>query len=440
MALTRFTPRSVRSSSSIDPLPQLAGLIADLLPHRGLPLIDRVRRWSDRLLVLVALLLHWASGSSLAERFALARSCAVEIHPTRKRPGAGYNGFIDCLARHNKRLLDKLCSALRKRVIELADEDYRTFGFVVFGVDGTKIELPRSDSNLNHFGTGGRKDADPEMVLCGLFHLATRSLWSFAHDVAKGSERAMFASMLPCLPKDSLVLADAGFVGWNTMAALIDAGRHFVIRAGANVRLLRKLCHIETRGDIVYLWPAREQKKNVLPIVLRLVRVRDGRGRRMCLLTNVLDETRLSDAQIIALYAMRWHVEVSYRWLKVSLHGRKMQSTSAGHARLEMDWTLMSLWMLTLISLAQGVPGKELSIAGTLRVVRGALTRRRLGRRECLSLQLRRARRDSYTRRRDKSKRRWPRKGRLHRCGIPQTRTANAEELARYQALHCTAA
>ena len=393
------------------------------------------------MLILVALMMCWSSGLSLTERFDLARACVVEIHPTRKRPGAGYNGFIDCLARHSTRLLNIVITALRRRIVELAGSDYRTFGFIVFGVDGTKIELPRSDSNLNHFGTGGKKNADPEMILCGLFHVATRSLWSFAHDVAKGSERALFALMLPCLPKDSLVLADAGFVGWKTITALIEAGQHFVIRAGANVKLLRELgCYVKEHGDIVYLWPDKQQKKNVPPIVLRRVMVRDAKGREMCLLTNVLDEKRLSDKQIIELYAMRWNVEVSYRWLKTSLHGRKMQSTSAQHARLEMDWTLMSLWMLTLISLAAGVPGKALSIAGTLRVVRTAMTQRRISNRERLSVQLCRARRDRYTRSSVKSKRHWPKKGRLHRCGTPLARTANAEEIARYEAILSTAA
>jgi Transposase DDE domain len=431
MALTRLA----RSSSSNDPLLQLGKVISDLLPHRGLPLIDEVRRWSDRLLVLAALMMGWASGSSLVDRFNLARACVVEIHPTRKRPGTGYNGFIDCLARHSTRLLGILTAALRKRLIELAGESYRTFGFIVFGADGTKIQLPRSDSNIAHFGIANKKHSGPEMILCGLFHVATRSLWSFAHDVARGSERALLASMLPCLPTNSLILADAGFVGWNTMAALIDAGQHFIIRGGANVRLLRNLGHMREHDGIVYLWPDIQQKKKVRPIMLRCVMVRDGRGRQMCLLTNVLDADRLSDEQIVKLYAMRWHVEVSYRWLKQSLHGRKMLSTSAQHARLEMDWTMMSLWTLTLISLAQGVPGQQLSLAGTLRIVRAAMTQRRITNRQRLSAQLRRARRDGYTRRNAKTKRPWPRKARLHRCGIPLARTANADEIRRFQSI-----
>lgn len=434
MALTR------RSSSSIDPLLQLAKILSDLLPHQGLPLIDKVRRWSDRLLVLAALLMCWGSGPSLIDRFNLARACLVEIHPTRRRPGGGYNGFIDCLARHSTRLLGILTDVFRRRMVQLAGESYRTFGFVVFGVDGTKIQLPRSQSNINHFGIANKKHSGPEMILCGLFHVATRSLYAFAHDVATGSERALFAAMLPSLPANSLVLADAGFVGWNTMTALIDAGQHFVIRCGANVRLLRKLGYIKEQGSIVYLWPTAKQKKNLPPIVLRQVIVRAGRGRQMCLLTNVLEVNRLSDQQIIRLYKMRWHVEVSYRWLKESLHGRKMLSTSASHACLEMDWTLMSLWMLTLISLAQGVPGDQLSLAGTLRIVRNAMTQRRSKNRCRLSTQLRQARRDSYQRKSSKTRQHWPRKARLHRCGIPLARMANTEEITRYQSILSNAA
>jgi hypothetical protein len=160
----------------------------------------------------------------------------------------------------------------------------------------------------------------------------------------------------------------------------------------------------------------------------------------MCLLSNVLDAKRLSDKQIIQLYAMRWHVEVSYRWLKQSLNGRKMLSTSAAHAGLEMDWTLMSLWALTLISLAQGIPPQQLSVAGLLRTVRAAMTQRRLPGRRRLTAQLRRMRRDSYGRRSGKSKRHWPRRARVHRCGMPKTRMANTNEIKIFQCISARAA
>ena len=75
MALTRLS----RSSSPIDPLPQLGRVISELLPHQGLPLIDKVRRWSDRMLVLGALLLSLVMGVGfLAARHAHALEAMQE--------------------------------------------------------------------------------------------------------------------------------------------------------------------------------------------------------------------------------------------------------------------------------------------------------------------------------------------------------------------------
>jgi len=40
------------------------------------------------------------------------------------------------------------------------------------------------------------------------------------------------------------------------------------LHSSANVKLIRKLCHVEMHGDIVYLWPDRQQTKKLAPIVL----------------------------------------------------------------------------------------------------------------------------------------------------------------------------
>ena len=46
--------------------------------------------------------------------------------------------------------------------------------------------------------------------------------------------------MVPELPPQALLVADAGFVGYDFWQALLTAGHHFVIRVGANVRLIRQ--------------------------------------------------------------------------------------------------------------------------------------------------------------------------------------------------------
>jgi hypothetical protein len=46
---------------------------------------------------------------------------------------------------------------------------------------------------------------------------------------------------VPAWPAQALLVAAAGFVGYELWQTLRAAGHHFVLRAGANVRLLRQL-------------------------------------------------------------------------------------------------------------------------------------------------------------------------------------------------------
>lgn len=421
------------SSSPALPLFQLRQLFSQLLPARGLELIHPHRRWSDRLLVLCAVLMCLASSRTLLDRFELARGVLCRLYSSRRRVGVTYNTFIDTLARHSVRLITIVTHSLREALIERAGSHFRTFGFVVFGVDGTKIETPRTDANLEHFGVSNKDHSGPQMLLVAIFHLATRSLWSFKHDSALGSEPGLLRQMIPDLPKDSLVVADAGFVGFHTMKSLIDAGHHFIIRAGANVKLITHLC-VETHGDIVFIWPDKMQKKSMKPIILRRILVQDQKGRVMCLLTSVLDEKRLSERAIRQLYAQRWGIEIAYRWLKTTLNGRKMLSHTPQHAQVELDWTMMSLWMLSLLTLCDATIHAGLSLASALRVVHRVLMHR-VGRWMSVASQLWQSRVDNYGRRSSKTKRHWPKRSRKHECQTPVARMARPTERILYQSL-----
>ena len=66
------------------------------------------------------------------------------------------------------------------------------------------------------------------------------------------------AQMIDALPARALVTADAGFVGYEYCKALIDSGRHLLIRVGANVKLLKNVGFVKEKNGLVYLWPDRE--------------------------------------------------------------------------------------------------------------------------------------------------------------------------------------
>jgi hypothetical protein len=238
--------------------------------------------------------------------------------------------------------------------------------------------------------------------------------------------------MLPLLPPETLLIADAGFVGYAMLCLLLVAGHHFVMRVGCNVRLLRKLgFDVLEEGDTVYLWPQGLRRTHP-PLTLRLVRVQAGR-RTMTLLTSVLDRCRLRDADVVELYRRRWGIELLYRSLKQTLRRRKMLSGVPEHAELELDWAMVGLWLLGLMTAkAAGREvrrGRPWSLAAALSVVRGAM--RRLGVARAaggLRRQLRLAVRDRYVRHRPKAARYWPRKKNEHPPGAAKIRTATHAE------------
>lgn len=243
--------------------------------------------------------------------------------------------------------------------------------------------------------------------------------------------------MLGSLPSGALLVADAGFTGYDLFAAMLKQGLSFLIRVGANVTLLKDLgLEVMRDGDTVWLWP--QGKRNHPPLKLRLIRL-PGRSRgkgQVYLLTNVFDRARLSDEIAGRLYQMRWGVEVFFRSFKQTLAQRKMRSQAPEQARCELHWALIAYLLLGLMSVealvAQGRSPLQLSVAGALRVVRQSMCTCRAWR--CLGdlrVLLGRAVKDSYQRKSSKKARDWPHKKHESPPGVPRIRTATKSESAR---------
>jgi hypothetical protein len=137
--------------------------------------------------------------------------------------------------------------------------------------------------------------------------------------------------MVPELPAQALIVADAGFVGYDFWQTLLRAGHHVVIRVGANVRLVRQLGWTREHAQVVYLWPAPAAQKRQPPLVLRRVVVQDGKP-PVYLVTD-LPPSRLSDRQVATRYGAQWGVEVFFRTFKQTFGCRKLRSRSARNAQ-----------------------------------------------------------------------------------------------------------
>jgi hypothetical protein len=456
--LTCSTPHHQALKRSLDWL--LASATLSGLTFRG------ECSWTPKGLVFMAILWAWSDEKSLTKRFSHARKVVIAMDILARIPAATYQAFIKMLTTWTVVLAMTLFDALRRRMQSDLAARFEVCGFPVFGVDGSRLELPRTESNEGRFSPAKTRRAarskakarsrrkprrrarsqasrdlrarqkkanSPQMWLTTMFHVGTGLPWDWRIGPSDSSERDHLRQMIEALPTGALITADAGFVGYQTWKAILDSGRHLVIRVGANVRLLRKLGYVEEKKGLVYLWPDREAQRNQPPLVLRMVVARGGRH-PVYLVTSVLEETTLSDSDVVEIYALRWGIELFYRHFKQTFERRKLRSHRAANAELEATWSLLGLWAMMLhaqvILSEMGVPPKRISIAGVLLGYRSALREYRSppdpG--ESLYEMVGKAVIDPY-RRADKSSRDHPRKKQEQAAGAPKVRNATRAEI-----------
>jgi hypothetical protein len=354
--------------------------------------------WSASQLAAAALLWAWSDELTLVERFHTARKIVQTLFPRQQEPAGSYQAFTKLLRRWTDTFVECLQQVLRQRMQQALASRWLLHGFAVFGTDGSRVELPRTRSNEEAYAplpgpqrkhwrkrvrrprqsaaARAKKANIPQLWLTVLWHAATGLPWNWRLGPCDSSERDHLLQMLLSLPKDALITADAGFVGFDFLQLIVASGRHILVRVGSNVRLLRKLGTVRESGGIVYLWPDAAAQRGALPLVLRLVVTHSGRH-PVYLLTSVLSHQRLSDRQVCDLYRMRWGIELFYRHLKQTYQRRKLRSLEAENARLELEWSLLGLWAMALyaqVELARKrVPASKVSIAGVLRAFRRML-------------------------------------------------------------------
>ena len=416
--------------------------------------------WTPKGLIFMAILWAWSDEKSLTKRFFHARKVVIAMDILAMTPAATYQAFIKMLTTWTVVLATVLFDALRRRMQSVLAARFEVCGFPVFGVDGSRLELPRTESNEGRFSPAKtrrpsrskakprrrarsqafrarrarqKKANSPQMWLTTMFHVGTGLPWDWRLGPSDSSERDHLRQMIAALPAGALITADAGFVGYETWKAILDSGRQLLIRVGANVRLLRNLGYAEEKSGLVYLWPDRQAKRKGPPLVLRMVVARGGRH-PVYLVTSVLDETALSDSQVVEIYALRWGIELFYRHFKQTFERRKLRSHTADNAELEATWSLLGLWAMMLhaqwVLSEKGVPPKRISIAGVLVGYRSALREYKSppdpG--ESLYELVGKAVIDPYIRA-DKSSRDYPRKKQEQAVGAPKVRNATKAQI-----------
>lgn len=361
--------------------------------------------WKFCDLILLVLVWVWTDDQTLTGAFTKARDWSSRV--LNRVAVTTYNGLLKALVTWTKKLMPLIREQLHSRMEAASGTHWRIGRWFALAVDGARISTPRTKENEKAFcapnygnsamakyrrkkNKKGKKacrvnskkpqPVKPQIWLTLLLHLGLRMPWCWRSGPSYSSERDHFAEMLrdEKFPENALFCGDAGFTGYELWKSIHDAKHAFVFRVGSNVTLLRKLGYVEEKLGLVYCWPNRVAKRKQPPLVLRLFTLRVGRC-PMWLVSNVLDEKQLSEQEVVQLYRGRWGVELQFRTLKQTFGRGKLRSESPERALVELDWSLLGLWMIQLFAVQEqvgiGAVPERCSAALAIRVVRSMVER-----------------------------------------------------------------
>lgn len=384
--------------------------------------------WQFVDLVLLAVVWVWSGDAKLTGAFAEAHRWSMQVIG---RAAVGtFQGLLKALVTWTAALLPLVGQRLHEQMRKHGGKHWRVGLWLALAVDGTRVSVPRTVANERAFcapnyghsptakyrrkknqgkrrGRIARKKAQPvkpQMWVTLLWHMGLHMPWGWKSGPSYSSEREHFREMLAeqKFPENTLFCADAGFTGYELWRAMAEAGHAFLIRVGSNVRLLSKLGYARESRGIVYFWPDKAARQQQPPLVLRLMALKVGRC-TMWLVTNVLDRRRLSEAEAIRLYRLRWGVELQFRAVKQTFGRRNLRSRTPERAKVELDWSLVGLWLIQLFAVKEqiaigAVPG-ECSVGLAVQVIRDMLRNWSAEATAGFAAHLRAATKDRYRRR-----------------------------------------
>jgi len=171
---------------------------------------------------------------------------------------------------------------------------------------------------------------------------------SFIHiSDGKWHETNIFDMLVP--ESGAFYVMGRGYIDFEQLHRLHQAGSFFVIRAKSNLRFKRRYSLEADRangiicdqiGTLTGFYSAKGY-----PAPLRRIRIKDATGKTLVFLTNNLDLT----ARMIAdLYRCRWQVELFFKWIKQHLRIKAFFGTSENAVKSQI-WIAVSVYVLVAI-------------------------------------------------------------------------------------------
>jgi Domain of unknown function (DUF4372)/Transposase DDE domain len=229
------------------------------------------------------------------------------------------------------------------RKLYLDDTSALDLDSTVYALDSTTIDLCLSVFPWAHFRT--TKAAVKMHTLLDL----RGNIPSFIH-ISDGKLHDVNVLDLLLPEPGAIYVMDRGYVDFERLFALHQAGAFFVTRAKSNMdwRRIYSAATDRASGIICDQTIALDgvQTSRHYPEHLRRIRFNDPvTGKSLAFITN---QRTLPAATICALYKSRWQVELFFKWIKQHLRIKRFYGTSENAVKTQI-WIAVSVYVLVAI-------------------------------------------------------------------------------------------
>jgi hypothetical protein len=206
----------------------------------------------------------------------------------------------------------------RNAVKKEYDGDYETKkwnGFHIFAVDGSTLQLPRTEEMRQEFGTRGRGHVCPCAGISVLFDVLHGWAVDAIFEQGNRSERTacvrhleFLRDKLPNAASQSIVLLDRGYPSFDLFEKMKQKDLYFLARCSK--ASFSAVVNAPMGSSVVFI---ENRKKGKEPIKLRVFKFALPSGEIEILASNLFD---LPEHLFPELYGQRWGIETAFHRLK----------------------------------------------------------------------------------------------------------------------------
>ena len=309
----------------------------------------------------------------------------------RGRVDEGTSAYVQARQRLPKERLEKTLAHTARTADQRVGPQGQLNGRPVKAADCSTTQLPDTHKNQKRYpqpSSQKRGCGFPLIKFLVLFSLSSGAILRVALGHWKNHDLRLLHGLWGALEKGDILLGDRAYGEYLTLAALPARGVDVVARIHGGRKVdYRQAIQRLNRHDALFQWHKGCQQSKILSakewnqvpaqITVRILRfdaVIRRRKKRITLVTTLLDPVAYPARQLFAIYARRWHLELTLRHLKTSMGMELLRCQSPDMAEKELLAYLVAHNMIRCLmaqAVAQaGVEMDRLSFKGTVDAVR----------------------------------------------------------------------